>query len=141
MIFLVVIGEGERHSDESTYTALELADLKTIGDDGVNVQIYKMQGLTFLAVFGFAWLFFPFAWLRSLMTDRHLNRLARQVWRTTQAVGQVEAGTAAIQEAGARMDEQTTRMQRLAITIGVVTGLVGAVLGGFAGAFAAHVIG
>jgi hypothetical protein len=41
MIFLVVIGEGERHSDESTYTALELADLKTIGDDGVNVQIDK----------------------------------------------------------------------------------------------------
>ena len=74
------------------------------------------------------------------MTDRHLNRLARQVWRTTQVVVQVEA-TAAIQEAVARMDEQTTRMQPLAITIGVITGLVGAVLGGFAGAFAAHVIG
>jgi hypothetical protein len=41
MSFLVVIGEGERHSDESTNMALELADLETTGDDGVNVQIYK----------------------------------------------------------------------------------------------------
>jgi hypothetical protein len=118
-------------------------DWRSALSDPVTARVMsaKMQWLTFLAVFGFAWLFFPFAWLRSLMTDRHLNRLARQVWRTTQAVGQVEAGTAAIQEAVARMDEQTTRMQRLAITIGVVTGLVGAMLGGFPGAFAAHVIG
>ena len=72
------------------------------------------------------------------MISRHLNQLARQVWRTTQAVVQAEAGTAAIQEAVVRMDEQTTRMQRLAITGGVITGLVGGV---FIGAFAAHVMG
>ena len=41
MIFPVVIGEGERLFDGIDMHALELADLKTGGDDGVIVPIYK----------------------------------------------------------------------------------------------------
>jgi dihydrofolate reductase len=41
MIFLVVIGEGKRLFDGIDMRALGLADLKTVGDDGVIVQIYK----------------------------------------------------------------------------------------------------
>jgi hypothetical protein len=41
MIFLVVIGEGRAPLRRIDVHGLELADLKTIGDDGVNVQIYK----------------------------------------------------------------------------------------------------
>ena len=41
MIFPVVIGEGKRLFDGVDMLALELADLKTVGDEGVIVQIYK----------------------------------------------------------------------------------------------------
>ena len=41
MIFPVVIGEGKRLFDGIDMHALELADLKTVGDEGVIVQIYK----------------------------------------------------------------------------------------------------
>jgi hypothetical protein len=38
------------------------------------------------------------------------------------------------------MDRQTTRLQNVAIIVGIATGLIGAVLGGFAGAWAATVM-
>ena len=41
MTFPVVIGEGKRLFDGIDMHALELADLKTVGDEGVIVQIYK----------------------------------------------------------------------------------------------------
>ena len=41
MIFPVVIGGGKRLFDGINMHALELTDLKTVGDDGVIVQIYK----------------------------------------------------------------------------------------------------
>jgi dihydrofolate reductase len=41
MTFPVVIGEGKRLFDGIDMHALELADLKTVGDDGVIVQIYR----------------------------------------------------------------------------------------------------
>jgi dihydrofolate reductase len=41
MTFPVVIGEGKRLFDGIDVHALELADLKTVGDDGVIVQIYR----------------------------------------------------------------------------------------------------
>ena len=41
MIFPVVIGEGKRLFDDIDMHALELAEVKTVGDEGVIVQIYK----------------------------------------------------------------------------------------------------
>jgi dihydrofolate reductase len=41
LIFPVVIREGKRLFDGIDMHALELADLKTVADDGVIVQIYK----------------------------------------------------------------------------------------------------
>ena len=41
MIFPVVIAMGKRLFDGIDMYALELADLKTVGDDGVIVQIYR----------------------------------------------------------------------------------------------------
>ena len=41
MIFPVVIGEGKRLFDGIDMHTPELADLKTVGDEGVIVQIYK----------------------------------------------------------------------------------------------------
>ena len=41
MTFPIVIGEGKRLFDGIDMHALALADFKTVGDDGVIVQIYK----------------------------------------------------------------------------------------------------
>ena len=41
MIFPVMIGNGKRLFDGIDVHALELAEVRTVGDDGVIVQIYK----------------------------------------------------------------------------------------------------
>jgi dihydrofolate reductase len=43
MIFPVVIGEGKRLFEGIDRLALKLADVKTVGDDGVVVEIYKAR--------------------------------------------------------------------------------------------------
>jgi hypothetical protein len=68
-----------------------------------------------------------------LMSDQS-EAIQEQVMISNQAVEAVEG---AIQE----MDTSTTRMQKFAIAISVGTALIGAVLGGFAGAWAAVLIG
>jgi excisionase family DNA binding protein len=48
---------------------------------------------------------------------------------------------AEVHQEGERLATETARVQRLAVRVGVVTATLGAVLGGFAGAVAARVVG
>jgi hypothetical protein len=69
-----------------------------------------------------------------LLVSDQSAAIQEQVMISNQAVEAVET---AIQ----KMDTSTTRMQKFAIGIGIGTALVGALLGGFVGAWAAVLIG
>lgn len=68
-------------------------------------------------------------------------RQADATRRLSSGLSQVEAATVAVQDSLAQMGVETSRLQRLAIKVGVATAILGAILGGFAGAFAARIIG
>lgn len=54
---------------------------------------------------------------------------------------EVHTATVAVQNAVVQMADETTRVQKLALWVAVGTALLGAVVGGFAGAIAAQIVG
>lgn len=57
-----------------------------------------------------------------------------------ESVVSVREATATVQQAVLNMAAETSRAQRLAVWVGVGATLLGAVIGGFAGAFAARLV-
>lgn len=71
----------------------------------------------------------------------HAERVNAATKEVQYAVDDVQHATVNVHAELERMAAETARAQRLAIWVGVGTALLGAVVGGFAGAFAAQLIG
>jgi len=80
-------------------------------------------------------------WMLTLWArDAHREQVAA-VAQVRGGVESVREATDMVQRAVAGMAAETARAQRLAVWVGVGTAVVGAILGGFAGAVAARIIG
>jgi hypothetical protein len=77
-------------------------------------------------------------WWASTVFQREM---VKRLGDVDEGVDQVHAATTNVDRTLAQMATETDRIQRLAIKVRIATGLLGAVLGGFAGAFAAKIIG
>lgn len=85
---------------------------------------------------------------RALQKDRYLRYGVGATLGVQEATREVQQATVEVQQATKsvqvevqRMATETGRIQRLAIWVGVAAVILGALLGGIAGAFAAKVIG
>lgn len=79
--------------------------------------------------------------LRNLKVDDHSHAQLRATSDVRAAVTAVESATAMVNDQVEAMARETTRAQRLAIWVGVVVAISSALLGGFAGAYAAKIVG
>jgi hypothetical protein len=61
--------------------------------------------------------------------------------RQEESLSAIEAATLKVHEEVERLAIETARAQRLAVRVGVATATLGAILGGFAGAIAARIVG
>src|SRR5205814_700520 len=82
-------------------------------------------------------------WYLLLTVQKYLlhDQSVRANLAVARRVRDVEEATVTVASSVERMSEETGKAQMLAIRVGVVMTLVGALIGGFAGAWAAHVIG
>lgn len=78
---------------------------------------------------------------RQAEAARAATRQVGQLDELKSTTREVHEATVAVQEAVIQMATETTRTQKLALWVGVGTALLGAVVGGFAGAIAAQIIG
>jgi hypothetical protein len=96
-------------------------------------------GLTYMRI-GLLSAAFAVAWAWTSRQE-FLHVTAKSAAATHKATVGVQAATVEVQVEVKRLAEETARAQRLAIWIGVGTAALGAVLGGFAGAFAVRILG
>lgn len=109
--------------------------MESLDDEDRKHNAYTAYALGFIcvaaAIFGFI-----FLQLERLHAER-VNAATKEV---QYAVDDVQQATVNVHAELERMAAETAKAQRLAIWVGVGTALLGAVVGGFAGAFAAQLI-